>query len=93
MSLTICKKAISLFFLWSDYHAPARRVRQGFAMTVNEKLLDMLACPACEDRPKVVIKGDGIHCPKCGRIYPVADGIPIMLIDKAEPPGNVGSEG
>ena len=61
-------------------------------MDIDSKLLEILACPACEDRPNVTLENDGIHCPKCGRIYPVADGIPIMLVEKAVSPCSGGKE-
>jgi len=50
---------------------------------LDPKLLDILACPACDDRPPVELKGDKLHCAKCKRSYPVRDGIPVMLIDEA----------
>jgi uncharacterized protein YbaR (Trm112 family) len=27
--------------------------------------------------------GTGLKCPKCKRVYPIEDDIPVMLIDKA----------
>lgn len=51
---------------------------------VPEELLKILACPAC--KADVELKGQKIVCTKCGRRYPVKDGIPIMLIDEAELP-------
>jgi hypothetical protein len=50
---------------------------------ISKELIDILACPSCEDRPRVEPKEDGLHCPKCGRIYPIENGIPIMLVEKA----------
>ncbi len=50
---------------------------------IRPELLDVLACPACDDRPKVELKNGAICCSKCGRTYPIEDGIPIMLIEKA----------
>ena len=49
---------------------------------IDEKLITILACPACKGdvRPE----GDRIACTKCGRRYPVRDGVAIMLIDEAE---------
>jgi len=51
--------------------------------SIRKELLDILACPACENRPKIEYKDNGLHCPKCGRIYPIENGIPIMLVDRA----------
>jgi uncharacterized protein YbaR (Trm112 family) len=49
---------------------------------IDKELLDILACPAC--KADVQLKEDKIVCTKCGRKYPVRDGIPVMLIDEAE---------
>lgn len=51
---------------------------------IDKELLDILACPLC--KADVALKGDRIVCTKCGRRYPIRDGIPIMLIDEAESP-------
>jgi uncharacterized protein len=51
---------------------------------MDKKLLDILACPACEDRPSVRLEGEELVCDKCGRRYPVRDGIPVMLVEEAE---------
>lgn len=50
---------------------------------MNEKLIDILACPACDDRPPVRQENDELICDKCGRAYPIRDDIPIMLVDEA----------
>jgi uncharacterized protein YbaR (Trm112 family) len=49
---------------------------------IDKQLLDILACPACKS--DVELKEDKIACKKCGKKYPIKDGIPIMLIDEAE---------
>jgi uncharacterized protein YbaR (Trm112 family) len=51
---------------------------------IDKKLLDILACPRCQSDVK---EEDGrVVCKnmKCGRRYPVRDGIPVMLVDEAE---------
>jgi uncharacterized protein YbaR (Trm112 family) len=53
---------------------------------INDTLARILVCPAdrgdlIEDEPS-----SRLVCTQCGRRYPVRDGIPIMLIDQAEPP-------
>jgi len=53
---------------------------------VDKELLEILACPL--DKAPVREEGDRLICERCGRRYPVRDGIPVMLIEEAElPPG------
>lgn len=49
---------------------------------IDKELLDILACPVC--KADVELKDNKIVCKKCGRKYPIKDGIPVMLIDEAE---------
>jgi len=49
---------------------------------IDKELLDILACPAC--KADVELKDNRIVCKKCGKKYPIKDGIPIMLIEEAE---------
>jgi len=51
---------------------------------LNPKILEILACPACDDRPPVQLEEESLVCIKCRRRYPVRDGIPIMLVEEAE---------
>ena len=51
---------------------------------ISQRLLDILRCPACDDRPKVELQDDKLVCVKCGRAYPIKDGIPTMLVEEAE---------
>jgi len=51
---------------------------------LDPDLLEILACPEC--RAEVREEGDRIVCTGCGRRYPVREGIPILLVDEAEPP-------
>jgi len=46
---------------------------------IDEKLLDLLACPACQGDVK--LKGNKIVCMRCQREYPIIDGIPVLLVD------------
>jgi uncharacterized protein YbaR (Trm112 family) len=50
---------------------------------IDEKLLEILVCPACEDRPKVRLEGNILYCEKCRREYPVENSMPVMLPEKA----------
>jgi len=49
---------------------------------IDKELLDILACPACKS--DVEFKDNKIVCKKCGKKYPVRDGIPVMLIEEAQ---------
>ncbi|HNT36780.1 MAG TPA: Trm112 family protein [bacterium] len=51
---------------------------------VKEELLKILACPVCKDKVEYDKKKNEIVCTVCGRRYPVEDGIPIMLVERAE---------
>jgi uncharacterized protein len=53
---------------------------------IDEKLLKILACPACETRPPVKWdeKNNKLVCTACGRQYPIREGIPVMLVEEAE---------
>jgi uncharacterized protein YbaR (Trm112 family) len=50
---------------------------------IPQDLLDILVCPVC--KKSLVLKDDGqsLKCSECHRVYPVRDGIPIMLVDQA----------
>jgi UDP-glucose 4-epimerase len=68
---------------------PGRRpngARSGSERTtemIEKELLEILACPAC--KAPVVQKDDRIVCTGCGRRYPIREGIPVMLVDEAQP--------
>ncbi len=49
---------------------------------IDKDLLEILACPAC--KADVELKDNRIVCKKCGKKYPIKNGIPVMLIDEAE---------
>ncbi len=54
-------------------------------MAIDERLLEILVCPAC--RGQIAARDEsGLECRSCGRIYPVRDGIPVMLVEEASPP-------
>jgi hypothetical protein len=57
-------------------------------MTLSKELLEMLACPKCKGDIKLTEKSVnhreyGLICEKCRLLYPIRDGIPVMLIDEA----------
>ncbi len=57
-------------------------------MAVDQKLLEILACPNCHGDVEYIEAESVIVCRgECGYRYPVRDDIPVMLIDEAEKPG------
>lgn len=48
-------------------------------------LLAHVACPACHGELRTA--EGGLTCAACGRIYPVVDGIPVLIAERAEIPG------
>jgi uncharacterized protein YbaR (Trm112 family) len=51
---------------------------------ISQELLEILACPKCHT--KVEFKEpDQLRCPNCKVLYPIVDGIPVMLIEEAKP--------
>jgi len=52
-------------------------------MPIDDRLLEILACPLCKADVRLKEDGSGLKCVKCKRVYPVKDDIPIMLIDEA----------
>ncbi|MBN2301028.1 MAG: Trm112 family protein [Lentisphaerae bacterium] len=53
---------------------------------ISKDLLAVLACPKCKS--PVIETDNSIKCtnPLCGLVYPVREGIPIMLIEEATQP-------
>lgn len=62
-------------------------------MTVelDPQLMDILACPCDEHAPlragtPAEPEADVLTCTSCGLVFPVVDGIPVLLLDEALPP-------
>jgi uncharacterized protein YbaR (Trm112 family) len=55
-------------------------------MPIDPRLLEMLACPACHAGLETEPGEAGLGCRGCGRVYPIRDGIPVLLVDEATPP-------
>ena len=53
-------------------------------MTINNELLDILACPKCKGDIRLNESEDGLICDSCKLLYQIKDGIPVMLIDEAQ---------
>jgi hypothetical protein len=50
-------------------------------------MLDRLACPAC--RGDLQPAHSGLICAGCRRAYPILDGIPILIAERAEIPQKI----
>jgi uncharacterized protein YbaR (Trm112 family) len=48
---------------------------------LSEKLLEILRCPKDYGELDYEPQKNTLTCKKCGRIYPVKDDIPIMIVD------------
>jgi uncharacterized protein YbaR (Trm112 family) len=53
-------------------------------MALSAELLEILVCPACKSKLELKPDESGLRCVSCHRLYPVRDGIPVMLIDEAK---------
>ncbi|MFP3882011.1 MAG: Trm112 family protein [Actinomycetota bacterium] len=51
---------------------------------IDEKLAEILVCPVDKAELDEDVDASRLHCTECGRRYPVEDGIPIMLVERAE---------
>ncbi|VAX18015.1 FIG002473: Protein YcaR in KDO2-Lipid A biosynthesis cluster [hydrothermal vent metagenome] len=52
-------------------------------MSIDKKLLEILACPKCKGDLELTEKEDGLICGACKLKYEIKNDIPIMLIDEA----------
>ncbi|MDY0296577.1 MAG: Trm112 family protein [Acidobacteriota bacterium] len=51
---------------------------------ITKELLAVLACPVCHgDLQEIPGPPPELRCTDCRRIYPVRDGIPVMLPEEA----------
>ena len=54
---------------------------------IDETLLSLLGCPACDDRPPLHQEGNWLVCDACTRRYPIRNGLPEVLVESAVMPG------
>lgn len=52
---------------------------------IDEKLLEVLACPKCKGELEYRESANELRCNACKLIYAIKDDIPIMLVDQATP--------
>lgn len=53
---------------------------------IDPTLAEVLVCPVDKADLTEDEEASRLECTECGRRYPVEDGIPIMLVDRAEGP-------
>ena len=61
-------------------------------MTIDQDLLDILACPKCKGDLELQEEKNGLICYNCSLLYPIKDDIPIMIIEEAIPVGKTKRE-
>jgi hypothetical protein len=56
-------------------------------MTIPETIRRILVCPRCHGGliDENSAEGLGLACAPCAVVYPVRDGIPVLLVDQARP--------
>jgi len=57
---------------------------------ISQELLEILACPKCHTKLELK-EPDQLRCPSCRVLYPVIDGIPVLLIEEGKPEDAAGS--
>jgi uncharacterized protein YbaR (Trm112 family) len=61
-------------------------------MSIDPKLLEILACPICKTEVRLTADGQGLLCRSCRRRYAIVDDIPIMLAEEASIEPEEGAE-
>lgn len=49
---------------------------------ISKQLLEILACPAC--KAPLALEAETLRCAACARVYPIREGIPILLVEEAK---------
>ncbi len=52
---------------------------------LDEKLLEILACPLCKGELEYDSRKERLICKKCRVYYEVREGIPVLLPDSGKP--------
>ena len=53
-------------------------------MSLNSGLLEIIVCPACRAKLELRADGNGLRCVACRRVYPIRDGIPVLIVEEAQ---------
>ncbi len=50
---------------------------------IKQDLLKVLVCPKCLQPLVYRAESDTLKCNQCRRVFPIRDGIPVLLVDQA----------
>jgi hypothetical protein len=60
-------------------------------VALDPQLLEILACPDTHHAPLTYdVDAQTLTCTECGRVFPIRDGIPVLLLDEAVRPADGG---
>jgi uncharacterized protein len=60
---------------------------QDISQQFDPRLLEELACPACHGALHLILPVPRIECVSCKRLYPLIDGIPVLIPERSMPTG------
>ena len=54
-------------------------------MIISPELLEILVCPKCKSKVELTKDEKALRCTnhECRLVYPIRDGIPVMLVEEA----------
>jgi uncharacterized protein YbaR (Trm112 family) len=50
---------------------------------IPDDLFELLACPVCHKPLERKVDPEALKCNECHRVYPVRDGLAVMLVEQA----------
>ena len=56
---------------------PADRALPNSSLALLASVVEQLACPACLS--PLLLDPKSLLCSRCGRVYPIVDGIPVLI--------------
>lgn len=56
-------------------------------MPIQDNYLELLACPACKGALNPQTEPEALSCEPCRLDFPVEQGIPVLLIERAQERG------
>jgi len=62
---------------------PVPRGSQAPSRSFDARILEQLACPVCFGGLRLLTTGAAIGCTGCQRLYPLIDGIPVLIPERA----------